>query len=194
VKTRVWILAAALMLTVVGRVTGGTGPGELHGTAHAGARPVMDAVVWLDAPNAPPPAVTKPAILDQRNLEFLPHVLVVRVGTRVKFPNNDRVFHNVFSFKDGKKFDLGFYPINAVKYVTFDRAGVSRLFCNIHPGMAAYVIAVDSPYFASSGASGAFTIEAPAGRYTYHAWRAGGPPLSGSARVDATTTLDVAWP
>jgi plastocyanin len=191
---RVSMVAAALMLTVVGRVTGGTGPGELHGMAHVGARPAMDAVVWLDAPNALPLAGATRPVLDQRNLEFLPHVLVVRVGTTVKFPNNDRVFHNVFSFKDGKKFDLGFYPIGAIKYVTFDRAGVSRLFCNIHPGMAAYVVSVDSPYFASSGASGAFTLDAPAGRYTYHAWRAGGPPLTGTVVVDGTTTLDVGWP
>lgn len=190
---RVWIAAATLMLTVAARVTGGTGPGELHGMAHAGARPVMDAVVWLDAPHAPPVVGTRP-VIDQRNLEFLPHVLVVRVGTTVKFPNSDRVFHNVFSFKDGKKFDLGFYPIGAIKYVTFDRAGVSRLFCNIHPGMAAYVVAVDSPYFASSDASGGFTVAAPAGRYTYHAWRAGGQPLTGSIALDGTTTLDVAWP
>jgi plastocyanin len=191
---RVWILAAAVVLTAVGTVTGGTGPGELHGMAHTGTRPVMDAVVWLDAPNAPPLADTKPPVLDQRNLQFLPHVLVVRVGTRVKFPNNDRVFHNVFSFKDGKKFDLGVYPIKSVKYVTFDRAGVSRLFCNIHPGMAAYVISVDSPYFAASGASGAFSLAAPAGRYTYHAWRAGAPQVSGSVVVGGTATLDVAWP
>jgi plastocyanin len=191
---RVWILAAALMLTAVGSVTGGTGPGELHGTAHTGTRPVMDAVVWLDAPNASALADPRTPVLDQRNLEFLPRVLVVRVGTKVKFPNNDRVFHNVFSFKDGKKFDLGVYPINSVKYVTFDHAGISRLFCNIHPGMAAYVVAVDSPYFAASGASGTFTLAAPAGRYTYHAWRAGAPQLSGSVVLDGTTPLDVAWP
>jgi plastocyanin len=154
----------------------------------------MDAVVWFDAPDAPPSAGAPRPVLDQRNLGFLPHVLVVRAGTTVKFPNNDRVFHNVFSFRDGKKFDLGVYPIGAVKYVTFDRAGVSRLFCNIHPGMAAYVVAVDSPYFATSDASGAFTLQAPAGRYTYHAWRAGAAPRAGEVLVDGTATLEVDWP
>lgn len=51
--------------------------------------------------------------MDQRNLQFLPQVLAVRVGTTVRFPNEDRVFHNVFSFRDGKKFDLGLYPVGA---------------------------------------------------------------------------------
>jgi hypothetical protein len=115
------------------------------------------------------------------------------VGTTVKFPNNDRVFHNVFSFKDGKRFDLGVYPIGAVKHVTFDRAGVSRLFCNIHPNMAAYVVAVDSPYFATSGADGSFRLEAPSGRYVYHAWRPGRPPLTGTVQIDGATALNVEW-
>jgi plastocyanin len=190
---RAWILATALVLLVVAPVIGGTGTADLHVVAHAGSRAVMDAVVWLDAPGASPLAAETTPVLDQRNLEFLPHVLAVRVGTRVRFPNNDRVFHNVFSFRDGKKFDLGVYPINAVKYVTFDRAGVSRLFCNIHPGMAAYVVSVDSPYFATTDASGRLTLQAPAGRYTYHAWRAGAPQLTGSVAVDDATPLDVSW-
>jgi hypothetical protein len=59
-------------------------------------------------------------------------------------PNNDRVFHNVFSFKDGKRFDLGLYPVGTSKIVDFDKPGLSRIFCNIHPTMAAYVIAVES--------------------------------------------------
>jgi len=190
---RVWILTAALVACVAGRVTGGSGLRDVHGVARAGVRPVMDAVVWFDAPDAPATAAVARPILDQQNLDFLPHVLVVRAGTTVKFPNNDRVFHNVFSFRDGKKFDLGVYPIGAVKYVTFDRAGVSRLFCNIHPGMAAYVVAVDSPYFAASDASGAFTLQAPAGRYVYHAWRAGAAPRAGEVVVDGTATLELAW-
>ena len=96
-------------------------------------------------------------MLDQRNLSFSPHVLVVRVGTTVDFPNNDRVFHNVFSFRDGKRFDLGMYPVGTMQQVTFDQPGLSRIFCNIHPNMAAYVLTVDSPYFARADESGAFT-------------------------------------
>jgi plastocyanin len=168
--------------------------GELRGMARAAGRALPDVVVWLEAsPDAQPR--TKPApLLDQRNLQFLPHVLAVRVGTTVKFPNSDRVFHNVFSFHDGKKFDLGVYPVGAVKYVTFDQPGVSRLFCNIHPSMAGYVVAVDSPYFSATGDAGTFTIQAPPGRYTYHAWRPGAEQLTGVVAVDAGASLDVQWP
>src|SRR5438132_5098067 len=114
-------------------------PADLHGTAMSGDRPVPDTVIWLDAPGAAHTASPPRAVLDQRNLSFSPKVLVVRAGTSVEFPNNDRVFHNVFSFRDGRRFDLGLYPVGSMKRVQFDRAGLSRIFCNIHPNMAAYV-------------------------------------------------------
>jgi plastocyanin len=191
---RVCVLATALLALAGGSsAIGGAETGELRGVVRADGRPVLDAVIWLQAPNAPA-AQTPAPVLDQRNLEFLPRVLVVRVGTTVRFPNNDRVFHNVFSFRDGKKFDLGVYPVGAVKHVRFDREGVSRLFCNIHPNMAAYVIAVDSPYFASSDANGAFILRAPPGQYAYKVWRAGTALYEGRVTVDGVTPLTVDWP
>jgi hypothetical protein len=118
----------------------------------------------------------------------------VRVGAGVDFPNNDRVFHNVFSFRDGKKFDLGLYPVGVQKPVVFDKPGLSRIFCNIHPNMAAYVLAVDSPYFGVTDDRGAFAIPlVPSGRFTYHAWRPGGPDLTGTLLADGSP-LDIRWP
>ena len=134
-------------------------------------------------------------VLDQRNLNFSPHVLAVRVGTTVDFPNNDRVFHNVFSFRDGKRFDLGMYPVGTRRRVTFDKPGLSRLFCNIHPNMAGYVMAVNTPYFAVSDESGTFTIPSVAPRtYTYHAWRAGAIELTGTWSPAGDRKLVVDWP
>jgi len=159
---------------------------DLRGTARVRDRAVPDAVVWLDAPNAPAARAGGPrAVLDQRNLAFVPHVVIVRVGSTVDFPNNDRVFHNVFSYRDGKRFDLGTYPVGTERQVVFDQPGLSRIFCNIHPGMAAYVMTVDTPYFAHADENGAFTIrEAPGGSYTYHAWRPGAAELSGTWASD----------
>jgi plastocyanin len=166
---------------------------ELTGTVQVTGRPAPNAVVWLEATGAPATPQPK-VVLDQRNLAFSPHVMAVRVGTTVDFPNNDKVFHNVFSFRDGKKFDLGMYPKGSAKRITFDQTGLSRLFCNIHPNMAAYVMAVDSPYFAVSNENGAFTIAGvPPGSYTYHAWRPGGQPLKGSITVDGNIALDISW-
>ena len=94
-----------------------------------------------------------------------------------------------------KTFDLGLYPVGTSKHVTFDQAGVSRIFCNIHPNMAAYVIAVDTPYFATSDAAGRFHLSSvPPGTYTFHAWRSGGTDLTGSVAVQQTTSLEIRWP
>jgi len=139
-----------LVLTsfVIGSVSAPASAG-LRGVVHVGSSPAPRVVVWLEAPqSSPAPPRAQQPVLDQRHLSFSPQVLVVQVGTTVEFPNNDRVFHNVFSFRDGKRFDLGLYPIGAVRRVRFDRPGLSRVFCNIHPNMAAYVIVVDTPYFA----------------------------------------------
>jgi len=126
-------------------------------------------------------AKATPVVLDQRNLSFTPRVLAVPVGTMVEFPNNDRVFHNVFSFRDGKRFDLGLYLVGSSRQVAFDKPGLSRIYCNIHPNMAAYVMAVDSPYFAVSDRAGTFRIAAvPTGTYRYYAWRLGAEQLTGT--------------
>ena len=166
----------------------------LTGTVRSGTQPEMNAVVWLDT-NAAGSMPKQNPVLHQRSLTFAPRVLAVRVGTTVDFPNEDRVFHNVFSFKDGKQFDLGLYPVGSLKRVVFSAAGVSRLFCNIHPHMAGYVVAVDTPYFSAMDETGAFTIAAvPPGTYTYHVWRPAGPPLTGSVIVGAASRLDAVWP
>ena len=121
--------------------------------------------------------------------------LAAPVGATVDLPNNDRVFHNVFSFTNGKPFDLGLYPTGASKRITLDRPAVNRLYCNIHPHMAAYIVAVDSPYYATTGKTGAFAMrEVPAGRYTYHAWRSGADLLSATVTVGEGQPLEVAWP
>jgi plastocyanin len=167
---------------------------DLSGTVMVSGRPAQHAVVWLEAAG-PSTAQQQKVVLDQRNLAFAPLVLAIRVGTTVEFPNNDRVFHNVFSFRDGKKFDLGMYPAGTVKRIVFDQPGLSRLFCNIHPNMAAYVLAIDSPYFAVSDDRGTFAISGvPPGTYTYHAWRPGGQPIKGSVGVDGSRPLDINWP
>jgi len=189
-----------LWLSSVGVVLAATGAGsftaypDLHGIVRAGTKLEPDAVVWLDAAAAPPVPSAR-VVLDQRNTTFSPRVLAVRVGTTVEFPNNDRVFHNVFSFHNGKRFDLGLYPVGTVKRVTFDHPGLSRVFCNIHPNMAAYIMVVDSPYFAVSDRRGEFVMPAVEPKsYTYHAWRPGRSELTGTVLVEAGAAVRVDWP
>jgi len=145
----------------------------------AGASPVdaSEVVVWLiplDQPGPQPPSSVPPAKklqLVQKNKSFQPHLLVVRKGSMVEFPNRDPFFHNVFSLFDGKRFDLGLYEAGATNSVRFDREGVSFLFCNIHPEMSAVVVAVDTPYYGVSDKAGNVTLEnVPDGKYDLHAW------------------------
>jgi plastocyanin len=113
----------------------------------------------------PPPQIA------QINKNFDPHVLVIRMGTPVQFPNKDPFLHNVFSLFDGKRFDLGFYEAGSSKTVHFDRPGVSFLFCNIHPEMSGAVVAVDTPYFGISDRNGRVNIaNVPDGRYQLNVW------------------------
>ena len=188
-------LALALVVALAGsRAAAAPELEALNGRAIAGGKPMADVVIWLDAPSAPRPRERR-FVVHQRNMQFEPRVLVAPVGSTVELPNNDRVFHNVFSFKDGKRFDLGLYPVGTSKFVTFDQPGLSRIFCNIHPTMAAYVMAVDSSLVGVSDADGKLEIAgARPGRYEYHAWRPGAEIISGSLTVSAGREIEVAWP
>jgi plastocyanin len=172
----------------------------------ASANGGMDAsnvVVWLTpigagGEAAPAALPTRPVPqIAQTNKSFDPHVLVIQVGTPVQFPNRDPFLHNVFSLFDGKRFDLGFYEAGSSKTVHFDRAGISFLFCNIHPEMSAAVIAVDTPYFGMSDRAGRVNIpNVPEGRYTLNVWYERSLPadLKSLSRVvaisDATRSLE----
>ena len=137
-------------------------------------------VLWLTPVDAPASAraSTPPGNrlqLAQKNKAFVPHILVVQVGSTVDFPNLDPFFHNVFSQFNGKRFDLGLYESGSSRSVRFDRSGVSYIFCNIHPEMSAVVVSVPTPYFATSTAAGNLVIhDVQPGTYMMHVWAMGG--------------------
>src|SRR5262249_23001507 len=86
-------------------------------------------------------------------------------------------FHNVFSLFEGKRFDLGLYEAGSTRDVSFDRPGISYIFCNIHPTMSAVVIAIDTPYYGISNARGEIVIpDVPPGRYSMRLWYEGATP------------------
>src|SRR5579884_1899870 len=107
----------------------------------------------------------------QAHKRFVPHLLVVPVGSVVDFPNKDPFFHNVFSLFDGKRFDLGLYEAGGSRAIKFDRVGVSFLFCNIHPQMSGVVLTIATPYYGTSNDAGLVEIEnVPAGKYRLEIW------------------------
>jgi plastocyanin len=170
---------SAQSFTVTGSVP--LPPGDSH------KRPGNSSVVvWLEPvkeTNSSQPALTPSArkkfTLLQKNKSFTPHVLVIPVGSEVEFPNKDPFFHNVFSLFEGKRFDLGLYESGSSRSLRFDRPGISYLFCNIHSEMSAVIIALDTPYYATSDQAGQITIpDVPAGRYLVQLWREGVPPVT----------------
>src|SRR4029079_1684225 len=153
--------AHAAGATVSGTVTGGGshGPGG--------------AVIWLKriGGETPKPAPARGKVVTQRNKTFLPHVLVVPVGTKVSFRNEDSIFHNVFSLSKPNQFDTGLYKQGGSYTATFRHPGVVQALCNIHSSMLGFIYVVDSPYYAQADGAGAFTIKGvPPGDYELFAW------------------------
>lgn len=165
------VFGLSALLAVAAQETTVSGRVKLSRSADASG-----AVVWLTPVSA---AVSEPSRPDwgaharllQKGRTFQPHVLVIPVGAAVEFPNQDPFFHNVFSLFEGKRFDLGLYEAGATRTVTFDRSGVSYIFCNIHPEMSAVVIALKAPYYGTSDRNGNVAIpNVPQGTYELHAW------------------------
>lgn len=135
-------------------------------------KPLADAVVYAD-PEAgvAVPKQTKGAEIEQRGLKFWPVVSVIQTGSRVSFPNYDKVKHHIYSFSPAKKFDQKLYSGVAAAPQVFEKAGTVVLGCNIHDRMVAYVKVVDSPFFAKTDANGTARIDLPgSGKYTVSAW------------------------
>ena len=131
------------------------------------------------------------AAMDQRDETFVPHVLAVTAGTVVDFTNNDRTYHNVFSFTKGNRFDLGRYGRGHSKAVRFDRPGIVRVFCDIHSHMSAFVLVFGHRFFAVTDGEGRYQIDGvPPGTYTLVAWNDGQPRDSRTVSVPETSGVE----
>ncbi len=104
--------------------------------------------------------------------EFVPRIVRVPVGGKVRFPNRDPILHNVFSVTTGNAFDLGLYSEGSGREVTFQQPGVVQVFCNVHHSMVAYVVVLDTPYSTQPAADGSFSLRGlPTGKGTLNIWQ-----------------------
>jgi plastocyanin len=133
-------------------------------------RPVEGAVVWAEGSQEKAlPAIQTEIV--QRNRQFIPPVTIVPVGSVVRFPNWDNVQHHVYSFSAAKTFDIPLYIGQSPKAIEFERPGIVTLGCNIHDWMAAYVVVLDSGFFARTDERGVGLIRnLPAGPVSIVGW------------------------
>jgi plastocyanin len=129
----------------------------------------------------------------QRGATFVPHILPVVAGTTIEWPNNDEIFHNVFSMSEAKPFDLDLYKGNPPdKKVTFDKTGRVDVFCSIHANMHCVVLVLENPYFAVADAKGRYTIpDVPPGTYKLKAWHERMPPQTQEITISNQTDVKV---
>jgi len=151
--------------------------------------PVKDAIVYAMPVSGKLPA-TKPAgaVIDQIKRQFVPLVSVAQTGAAITFPNKDNIEHDVYSFSPAKRFELNLYHGIPAKPVVFDNPGLVVMGCNIHDTMVAYLLLVDTPYFAKTDANGHADIDnLPADSYKVTVWhyRMTEPNTQPSSQVSA---------
>ena len=148
-------------------------PGSLRGTMTVDGKPLdgMGTVMLFPAQGGWKKRRPKQRLVEQRDKEFLPHVLAIPPGSTVAFPNFDGVYHNVFSLSPTKKFDIGLYKDGDTRELKFEKPGIVRLGCNIHAKMAAYIVVVDAPGYVVVDGAKEFNFRSLApGKYKVRAW------------------------
>jgi len=139
-------------------------------TARAAEPDPPSAVVYLEGASGPPS--DKVVEVRQKGMQFKPALLPVQVGTRVRFPNEDDFYHNVFSYSKTKRFDLGrFMKDESPPAIVFDKPGEVKVYCEIHRHMRGTILVLNTPHFVKTNERGEFKLEGlPAGRFKLKAW------------------------
>lgn len=163
-------------------------------------KPVAEAVVMVIPDAGSPKGPIRfpwPYRMAQKDLTFVPFVLVVPVGAEVAFPNLDPILHHVYSFSPTRPFELKLYGRDETRVVRFDKPGLVSVGCNIHDDMTGFIRVVDTPYAAKTNAQGEATVGGlPAGPARVTLWhpylKAPHGEMVRSASIPATGDLRLA--
>jgi plastocyanin len=182
-----WALTALLTLAPV---TASAGPvsGTVRTLTREGTAPSA-AIVYAEPLDSAAPRHAASVTLTQKDKTFRPQILAIQAGSTVVFPNEDPIFHNVFSLSYPQPFDLGLYRAGTSRSRTFSQPGEYRVFCNIHPQMSALILVVATPYVGHVGQDGRFILDLPPGKYRLTAVSGRATPVSAEV-VAATSTVD----
>jgi len=178
------LLAAATVVAIA--IAGSAAAADLSVTVKGeDGAPLPDAVVLVHIAGAAAGGAIHyswPNVMTQQNISFNPYVLIVPVGSTVGFPNKDKVRHHVYSFSAAKKFELKLYGQQEERTVTFDKAGIVALGCNIHDSMIGYIFVADTPFAAKTNAAGEAVIhDLPGAGGTLTVWH---PDMKARAPID----------
>ena len=190
------VIVAALCVVWMAILSAAGGGGTIEGTIKAtGLASNAGAVVYIQQMPGKYPAPAKPADMDQRSMAFMPHVLPIVVGTSVRFLNSDPTPHNVFS-PDHEKYNLGTWPQGQTKdhlFATCAKAPCAYVqLCRVHPEMEGYVVVLQNPSFAVTGANGHYKIDnVPPGNYSLSVWHAKEKAQPKPVTVDASKPVVV---
>ncbi len=168
------VLFAVLVLSLSAQAASVAGRIRFVGRAPGVAAPTVVYAEALDGARVQPGQFK----MAQKNKSFAPHVLAVPAGSTISFPNEDSIFHNVFSLSRPNPFDLGLYRSGASKDRTFSGPAAYRVFCNIHPQMSAVILVLPTSYITEADNSGNYRLDLPAGRYRITAWSERAQPMT----------------
>ena len=125
----------------------------------------------LEGRHFAPPAV--PVQLDQRGCTYRPHVVGLQVGQQLLLVNSDPTLHNVHTLSTANKpfnFGMSVEGQKSARYFAAPEVMI-RTKCDVHPWMGSWIGVVPHPFFAVTGADGAFSLSGlPAGQYVIEAW------------------------
>lgn len=192
------LMWTGLVLALVGGpaslVWSGTIAGTIHDQQGAGAE---DVVVFLKVKDASVEVAPsgQSYVMDQKNMEYVPHVVVIRKGESVTFKNSDALMHNVHAFLGRRSmFNIGIPAGGPDVTKPFKKVGEVAILCNVHPEMSAWVIVLEGPYFALSDEAGDYEIsDVPTGMYTLVTWHEelGAQEQEVTVPVDGSVTVDL---
>jgi plastocyanin len=182
------VAACSAVLLMAGAIVAGDIKGKV---SVQGLKSAENIAVYVDAiPDKKFDAPTAKPVVDQTKMTFVPHVIVVQVGTTVEFLNSDPVGHNVYwpSISGNKKLshNLGTWPKGDKKGFQFNDVGVASLLCNVHPEMSGYIVVAPTPYFAVTDKGGNYEIKnVPPGKYTLKTWSEDGKVTTQAVELGA---------
>jgi len=171
VKSTPWFIKTVLFLSSFGCIASNAYcNGTIAGTIETDlAKYKGDTVVYLEGVNEQ--VTPQHKSIDQLNMNFVPKVITIPVGSTVDFTNNDKIYHNITSTSESNKFSLDTYDPGVTRPVTFNKPGVVHFLCKVHPEMSGWVVVTENQYAAVTEHDGKFTIpNVPVGTYQIETW------------------------